>query len=607
MKNKKLIWIAVALALVIGTVAGVLAFKPGQNKKPVYVYRLGDGMIAMTDYYENAFENYGEVSSDHVQSVYLSETQTILSIPVQEGQRVKKGDVLFVYDTTLSELQLQRKELDIQQLKVDLKTAQNELKKIKGYKPIYYHPTKPTNPPKPTVDKDELDLDVKGKDFVVHSDGSGISRRDPVFCWLRSSAKVTPELIEALFDAAQGNHDHIYVVFQHTRGDSGTAKVSEKYGVEFMRKEVTVPDPVDPTEPPVVPSETTEPTTAPTEQPTETVPPETEEPSETSEPTDSTDMTEAPTDPETNPSETEISGSGSNARSNTGSFRENEKTVYQYSMKFFQPEKTEVNPSRPPKEEVDWNSGFTASEIATMRKEKEEQIRNLSFEIKMAEAEYKIMKKEADSGRVCAEIDGIVSEINEINEVSQDSAEKQLLMKVTDGGGYVVTGTISELYLDTISVGQEVQIMNWDTGMPCVGTVSEIGQYPADSEDSFMGMADGSNATYYPFYVSVDGSADMKDGSYVNMTLQTDSEEQSGLYLSTAFVRSEDGSSYVYVENSEGVLEKRTIQTGRGLWDTYIQVLDGLTEEDRVAFPYGREVTEGAPTQEGDWQSLNGL
>ena len=43
---------------------------------------------------------------------------------------------------------------------------------------------------------------------------------------------------------------------------------------------------------------------------------------------------------------------------------------------------------------------------------------------------------------------------------------------------------------------------------------------------------------------------------------------------------------------------------GGSLWGNYTEVLGGLTAEDYVAFPYGKEVKEGAPTQEGTHDDL---
>ena len=46
------------------------------------------------------------------------------------------------------------------------------------------------------------------------------------------------------------------------------------------------------------------------------------------------------------------------------------------------------------------------------------------------------------------------------------------------------------------------------------------------------------------------------------------------------------------------------VQTGRDLWGSYTQIRGGLTIDDYVAFPYGRDVVEGAHTQEATTDQL---
>ena len=38
--------------------------------------------------------------------------------------------------------------------------------------------------------------------------------------------------------------------------------------------------------------------------------------------------------------------------------------------------------------------------------------------------------------------------------------------------------------------------------------------------------------------------------------------------------------------------------TGKSLWGSYTEILEGLTEEDYLAFPYGKNVFEGASAVE---------
>ena len=45
---------------------------------------------------------------------------------------------------------------------------------------------------------------------------------------------------------------------------------------------------------------------------------------------------------------------------------------------------------------------------------------------------------------------------------------------------------------------------------------------------------------------------------------------------------------------------------GETLGGSYTEILDGLTPEDLVAFPYGKNVKPGAPAVEGDMSDLYG-
>ena len=46
--------------------------------------------------------------------------------------------------------------------------------------------------------------------------------------------------------------------------------------------------------------------------------------------------------------------------------------------------------------------------------------------------------------------------------------------------------------------------------------------------------------------------------------------------------------------NADGRLEKRQIGTGRALWGSYTEITGGLSPEEHIAFPYGRNLREGA-------------
>ena len=131
--------------------------------------------------------------------------------------------------------------------------------------------------------------------------------------------------------------------------------------------------------------------------------------------------------------------------------------------------------------------------------------------------------------------------------------------------------------------------------MVYTGTVKAIGDFPS-SQGYWSGIGNP-NTSYYPFTVFIDGSADLQEGSYVSVTYSTSAGE-TGIYLENPFLRTEGGESYVYVLGSNGRLEKRTVTVGKSLWGRYTQILSGISEEDYIAFPYGKNVKEGAKAEQ---------
>ena len=146
-------------------------------------------------------------------------------------------------------------------------------------------------------------------------------------------------------------------------------------------------------------------------------------------------------------------------------------------------------------------------------------------------------------------------------------------------------------------MGQTVNIRSWMTGTACTGEVVEISTHPTDG-DSHGG--DGNpNVSYYPFKVFVSEDQQLQEGENVSISYQAVSDSDgSSLYLENMYVRTENGKSYVMARGEDGKLEQRWVQTGKVVWDSYTQIRGGLTQEDYVAFPYGRDVVSGAKTEE---------
>ena len=98
--------------------------------------------------------------------------------------------------------------------------------------------------------------------------------------------------------------------------------------------------------------------------------------------------------------------------------------------------------------------------------------------------------------------------------------------------------------------------------------------------------------------MELDASEGLLLGQHVYLELETGDEEETNYpSIDGAFLcYAEDGSNYVWAENN-GKLEKRTVTVGefdymRGT----VEILEGLTEEDYIAFPNEELCGEGAPT-----------
>lgn len=601
-QNKKKIIITVtAVVLVVAIGLGVWFGVSRGRSEPVKVFAFNS--VGMTEYWGDSQESYGPVSTDKIQTVFLSSTQTVTEMKVAQGDEVKKGDVLMTFDTTLSDLQLERKRLEVEKLKLDLETAQKKLKDIQNMKPMsivspddfdYGGENGGANRPL------EGNYELSDKQFY-----DGKDEETALICWLRNGYTVNDSILEKARQLAE---------------------------------DLQTKNQPDPTEPDTEP--TTEPTTEPPTQPSTEPPtqPSTEPPTQPS--------TEPPTQPSTEAStpSTEESSEGEDGEQSSASAAENpgEKPTVSvedyyivfkvtkddmsmgnrlaweglhvfkqgsgFAFNFFDasgvPDHTITtddpdNPDEPDDPDIpDPGSGYTAAQLAQMRAEQEKTIKETKFKIKMAEADYKIMQTEMSDGNVYAEFDGkVVSVLTE----EEAKTQNQPVLKVSGGGGFYIQGSVSELEKDKMQIGQEVTVNDWNTGMTYTGKIVSMGDFPTNS-DGWNGSGNP-NVSYYPFTVFVDETADLQAGMYVNIQYSS-AESENGIYLENPFIRTENGQSYVYVQGASGKLEKRFVTTGKALWGSYTEIRSGLTVDDLIAFPYGKNLKEGAPTVESDVSDL---
>ena len=618
-KARKIIISVVAVVLVLAIGLGIWYNVGHSSSEPVNVYSFS--YIGMTEYWGDSQESYGPVTTDRIQTIYLSDTQTVTEILVSAGDTVKKGDLLMTFDTTLSDLALERERLEVEKLKLQLQDARAQLAEINSMKPMVI-PT--TTPDDGEEEEEDLGTALKG-DYQISTQKTydGSTQELALICWLSENADIDDALLEAIRQAAE-DYQERNAEEAAAQEPSEIAYHQQGYTIRFLSAEVdglndesSTDVPTDKPTDPDTPS-----TDDPTDKPTDPDTPSTDDP--TDKPTDpdnpSTDDSTVPTDPVVEPTEPDIDldvnryyvifkvtqsdMSLGQTKLWQGLLVTRNPGTNTFSFKFFDATYMKdhmlAQPSSPSDSmpEIDYGSGYTAAQIAQMRSEQEKTIKDLQFQIKMAEADYKIMQTEVTDGNVYAEIDGeVVSVLTE----EEAKLTMQPVLKVSGGGGFYVEGFVSELEKDNLAIGQEVTVNDWNTGMVYTGTIQSIGDFP--SPDGYWNGMGNPNASYYPFSVFIDGSADLQAGYYVNVTYSSATAEN-GIYLEKPFLRTEQGESYVFVQGENGKLEKRYVTTGKSLWGSYTEILDGITAEDFIAFPYGKNVREGAVTRESDLSEL---
>ena len=140
------------------------------------------------------------------------------------------------------------------------------------------------------------------------------------------------------------------------------------------------------------------------------------------------------------------------------------------------------------------------------------------------------------------------------------------------------------------------------TGEIYEGVVETVSDYPVENNGWWGGG--NQNVTYYGFTVFVDESAMLSEGDPVDISYGNANGSGNSFYLELPFVRTENGKSYAFVRGEDGKLEHRELTTGRVVDNWCVEIRGGLTMEDYIAFPYGKNVTEGARTVEAEVNEL---
>ena len=240
-----------------------------------------------------------------------------------------------------------------------------------------------------------------------------------------------------------------------------------------------------------------------------------------------------------------------------------------------------------------------------------------STQVDLKEAELNLKSKEAEvkkSEDILANatvVSPVTGRVQSINENGTDNYGNPLpYIAIQQSGSYRIKGTLGELQRGGIMEGSRMTVFSrTDEDQTWNGTVSLVDYENPTQENNnnyYISSTDEmTNSSKYPFYVELESTEGLILGQHVYLELAVEEGETSGIPISMAFVcYEEDGAAYVWAEN-RGKLEKRIVTLGEmnDMMGT-VDVLEGLTAEDYIAFPdetlchVGASTTHSAAVEE---------
>ena len=234
-------------------------------------------------------------------------------------------------------------------------------------------------------------------------------------------------------------------------------------------------------------------------------------------------------------------------------------------------------------------TGYTAEELAQAIEEKKLEIQKLKLDERQAKLKLKNYNKQMEASTVISSVDGYIKSIN--------GSDDDAYMVVESENGLYVKTSVSELNLDNVAVDQVIKCESYYTGEQFTATITEIDSFPSDDDSgSYWGSSGNVNSSNYPVLAVVDTDAEDGLTEYDDVSVTypvTSAASSGGIYLDKAYIRSENGQSYVYIADENNRLKKQYIRTGATVWGS-VEIKQGLNTEDQIAFPYGKAVKEGA-------------
>ena len=230
----------------------------------------------------------------------------------------------------------------------------------------------------------------------------------------------------------------------------------------------------------------------------------------------------------------------------------------------------------------DLSSGYTEIELAKAIRDKKQELKTLDLGLN---------KALLNDGVIRAKRSGIVRNIKKTSDSLQDG---NTFLEVAGGQGTYIKGSISELMLNQIKVGDTISAYCWTSGETFDAKIQSIDTVPS-SNSNYNGSGNP-NVSYYDFEAYAKDASKIQAGEYLELTFNSAGDTTSSIWLSKAYVKQE-GNKYYVLKDVHGKLKKQYVTVGKIVWGDTMEIKDGLSDTDYIAFAYSKNAKEGVKTQ----------
>lgn len=536
-----------------------------------------------TGYWDNPSTSTGFVSNSDTQSVLYDASKTITQVFVQEGQQVNAGDPLLSYDLTTLQSAVDTSQLDVEKAQNAITLAEHELKKLLNTTPI------PDVVEEPEI-QDHTPAPLPG---VPAKDGNGfypyvlsLSQAEKNFTaykiYYASTTSEAPEkgpreeasLWKEERETKESNNTCWYWI-EYTYTDGSTNAYDPKDVVEYYSDKQQIPN--------------KEIFLAGTKQN-----PYVFKLSENQGFVygklflDNANLNQyLRFDVYTNDGEIDSSWL---VRCDKFTTKQSMNEGDMYSViSHTKEEQKYVEVEQKPSQDI--SSGYTEIELAKAIRDKKQELKTLDLDLRKAKLSLSENKALLNDGIVRAKRSGIVRNIKDLSNPIQDGSA---FLEVATGQGTYIKGSISELMLNQIKVGDTISAYCWTSGETFDAKIQSIDTVPS-SNSNYNGSGNP-NVSYYGFEAYAKDASKIQVGEYLELTFNLASDTTSSIWLSKAYVKQE-GNKYYVLKDVHGKLKKQYVTVGKIVWGDTMEIKDGLSDTDYIAFAYSKNAKEGVKTQ----------